>query len=222
MKQLVTFILISTVFVASSSFGSEEILEGMKNKAVRGAVDLITGIVEVPVQIYKGYNKGFGLIENKPGSKTIGTILGIFRGFGHAGGRIASGGTELFGFWAANADDNDGVGVPFDADYSWEEGTQYSYFDPSLEEGIKPVGRKLARGLTDSFLGIAELPGQIIKGVNDGDVVLGIGKGIWYTLSRGVSGFGNIVPCIVPNHEDTLGYSYGNGWPWETLTEELE
>ena len=75
---------------------------------------------------------------------------------------------ELFGFWSANPADNDGVGVPLDAQYAWEEGVQYDLFDPSLKEGVKPMGRKLLRGLGNTFLGIAELPGQILKGKREG------------------------------------------------------
>jgi len=113
------------------------LLGGMKDKAVRGVVNLYSGIIELPVQIYKGYNNGFGPIQNEVGSKSIGTILGIFRGFGHAAGRTGWGALELFGFWTVNPEDNEGNGVPLDAEYAWEQGTQYNIFEPSLSEGIK-------------------------------------------------------------------------------------
>ena len=220
MNKILTVLM--TVASITAYSGSEEVVEGMKKKAIRGAVDLVTGIVELPMQICKGYNNGFGPIENEAGSKTVGTILGIFRGFGHTGGRFVSGGKELFGFWTANPADSYNVGVPFDAQYSWEEGSQYSYFDPSFSEGILPVGRKLAHGLSDAWVGIAELPGQIMKGNSDGDIVLGIGKGIWYTLSRQVNGFTGVLGCLVPNHPDELGRPYGGDWPWSDLMDELE
>ena len=40
-------------------------------------------------------------IENEAGSKTVGTVLGLFRGISHAGGRMSSGAIELIGFWVS-------------------------------------------------------------------------------------------------------------------------
>jgi hypothetical protein len=211
------------VLVLLGGFGayaaSDSVPKGMGNKAVRGAVDMVTGIVELPMQTYKGYDKGLGLIKNKPTSKAVGTVLGFFRGISHSVGRIGSGATELFGFWTANPEDNEGVGVPFDAEYAWEMGTQYSYFKPSIKEGVKPVGRKLAHGVTDAFAGILEVPGQIKAGMDDGNVAVGAGKGIWFWWSRTLNGFSNIVLCIVPNHETTEGYAWEGDWAWSALTE---
>ena len=184
---------------------------------------MVTGIVELPMQVYKGYDKGFGPIKNKPCSKTVGTILGIFRGFGHAAGRTSWGALELFGFWTANAPDNDGVGVPLDAKYSWQMGEQYSLFKPSLAEGVQPIGRKLVRGLTNTFLGFTELLGQPLKGANEGRVVPGLAKGVWFWASRQFFyGFGNILTCLVPNPEDNPGYAFNGKWPWSALLGEAK
>lgn len=221
MKKTLAILATLSLTTFTGVAGSAEVVDGMKNKIVRGVVDIVTGIVEVPVQICKGYNNGFGPIDNTVGSKTVGTILGFFRGFGHAGGRFVSGGSELFGFWTANAVDNYGIGVPFDAEYSWEEGIQYSYFDPSLSEGVKPVGRKLARGVTDGLLGVAEFPGQILRGASDGNIVMGVGKGLWYWVSREAQGFTGVLGCIVPNHEDNLGHAYEGDWPWSALSDSM-
>ncbi len=192
--------------------------EGMANKAIRGAVNLVTGIVEVPTQIYKGYSNGFPAIENTAGSKTVGTILGFFRGFGHAAGRITWGGIELFGFWTANREDNEGIGVPFDADYPWEMGVQHSYFKPSLSEGLKPIPMKLGHGVADGLLGILEVPGQIKLGIDEGNVAKGIGKGVWFWWSRMWYGFGNIYTCLVPNSPDNPGAAFSGDWPWSALS----
>ena len=132
----------------------------MATKAVRGAINLVTGIVEFPVQIVKGYKKGFGPIENEVGSKTVGTILGFFRGISHSFGRMSWGGLELFGFWTANRVDNVGIGIPLDAEYAWETGEMCDIFDPSLTAGLKPIPVKLGHGLADGLLGILEVPGQ--------------------------------------------------------------
>ena len=170
----------------------------MKNKAVRGVVNGVTGIVELPVQTYKGFKNGVGFIKNKPASTAVGTILGFFRGGGHAIGRTGWGFMELVGFWTANAKDNDGVGIPLDAEYAWEWGEQYSIFKPSLKEGVKPYGRKLVRGLADGILGIVEIPGQTVKGANEGNAVRGLGRGVWYCFSRMLYGFGGERPSRSP------------------------
>ncbi|MBU1863643.1 MAG: hypothetical protein KKH94_08285 [Candidatus Omnitrophica bacterium] len=222
-KAMVFFVVVAMVCCTSVAYAAtENIPEGMGKKAIRGAVDMVTGIVELPMQIIKGYKGGFGPIENTAGSKTVGTILGIFRGFGHTAGRIAGGGMELFGFWAANPEDNEGIGVPFDGQYSWQEGEQYSLFKPSLKEGVAPIGRKLAHGIANGFTGIAELPGQTMRGVSDGNAVKGLGKGVWFWFSRSLYGFGEIFTCLVPNHPDNPGYPFNGDWPWTALTEEIE
>lgn len=217
-KLLMVFVAVmmiaSTAQAATSDFG-----EGAGNKIKRGVVNLFTGIVEFPAQIIKGFNNGFEPVENEVLSKTIGTILGVFRGASHTVGRTSWGALELFGFWAANPESNDGVGIPLDAEYAWEEGTQYSIFDPSLEEGVKPIGHKLVRGLRDGFLGIAELPGQIKKGHADGDVVKGFGKGVWFWFSREVYGLGSLYSCLVPNPTDNPGYAFDQENPWDALAE---
>jgi len=218
--RLVMVALLAVALTASSVYASNEsIAEGMANKAVRGIVNLVTGIVELPVQIYKGFDKGFEPIENEVASKTVGAVLGIFRGVGHAAGRMSWGALELVGFWAANPADNKGVGVPLDAEYAWEEGTQYSIFEPSLEEGVKPVGRKLLRGLGDGLLGIAELPGQTLKGIDEGNALVGLGRGLWFWASRTVYGLGSLYSCIVPNPEDNPGYAFEEQYPWDALSE---
>ena len=222
MRNLLILILAVLLITPAAYAATDNVAEGMFNKAVRGAVNLITGIVEIPAQIIKGYSKGFEPIENEVASKTVGTVLGLFRGVGHAAGRMGWGALELVGFWAVNPEDNEGVGIPLDAEYAWEEGVQYSIFEPSLEEGIKPIGNKLMRGLGNTFLGIAELPGQTIKGANEGNPILGVGKGVWYWFSRELYGIGSIFTCIVPNPEDNPGYPFSTEWPWETLSEEVE
>ena len=222
MRKLVIAALIVLLLTPAVFASTENIGEGMKEKAKRGAINLCTGIVEVPMQVYKGYTNGLDLIKNKPLSKGVGAILGLFRGFGHAAGRVGWGATELFGFWTANHEDNDGVGIPFDAEYAWEMGEQYSVFKPTLGEGVKPIGRKLVRGLADAFVGIAELPGQAIRGKNEGNVWKGIGKGFWFWLSREVYGMGNIMTCIFPNSPDNPGYPLSDELPWTALTEELK
>ncbi len=221
MRKILLMVFVGLFLAFSSNAIASEVCDGMKDRAVRGVTNLVTGIVEWPFQIKKGYTNGVSFIENEAGSKTVGTILGFFRGIGHAGGRMSSGAVELFGFWAVSPDDNDGVGVPLDAEYAWEEGEQYSIFKPNLTEGVKPWFRKLGRGLGNGFLGILEVPGQIKKGADDGNVAKGVGKGVWYWFSREVYGMGDIMSSFVPNPEDNMGaVHFEEEWPWEALTAE--
>ena len=222
MRKLVVATLVLLLLAPAAFAATEDIGQGMIDKAKRGAINLFTAIVEVPMQAYKGYNNGLDLIKNRPLSKGVGAILGLFRGFGHAAGRMGWGALELFGFWAANHQDNDGVGIPFDAEYAWEEGDQYSIFKPTLGEGVKPIGRKLVRGLADAFGGIAEIPGQAIRGKNEGNVWMGIGKGLWFWASRAIYGMGDIMTCVVPNPVDNPGYPFTTEYPWTEFTEGLK
>jgi putative exosortase-associated protein (TIGR04073 family) len=226
MKHSMSFTLAALLVVAGTGVCQAEtepgdVVEGMGKKLVRGVVNTVTGVVELPVQTIKGYKSGVGFIKNETGSKTVGTVLGFFRGIGHAAGRTAHGVVDVVGFWAANPESNDGVGIPLDAEYAWEEGTRYSIMKPTLKEGLMPYPRKLVRGLGDSFLGILELPGQVLKGVRDDGVAglpMGLVKGVWFSSSRVVSG-ADAVLFLAPNPEDQLGYVFEQAWPWESLTE---
>jgi len=197
-----------------------EIVEGMGERAVRGVINSVTGIVELPVQTHKGYQKGFSFVKNKPLSKTIGTVLGVFRGLGHAAGRTTYGVLELATFWAAAPEDNDGVGIPLDAEYAWEAGEAHSLFKPNLKEGCAPMGRKLVRGAINGFLGVLELPGQAKKGFQEKKPLQGIVKGVWFWWSRQVYGIGEATLFLVPNPKDIPGYSYSEAWPWDALQSE--
>ncbi len=221
-KGLMALATAGLMLSASTHAANDDVVEGMKDKAVSGAIDAVTGIVELPMQVLKGYKNGCAPIKNPAASKTVGTILGIFRGFGHAAGRTSWGFMELFGFWTVNHEDNDGSGVPLDAQYAWEQGDQYSILKPTLGEGVKPIGTKLCRGLADGFLGVAELPGQIMKGIDDGKPVQGVVNGFWYMFSRQVYGFGSVFTCLVPNPIDNPGVAFNGEWPWTTLADQID
>ena len=194
--------------------------DGMVMKGSRGLVNTLTGWIEFPAQIVKGYQRGVGFIDNEAGSTTVGTILGIFSGVSHAVGRTGYGVVELFGFWTANPATNKDNGVPLDAKYAWNEGEAYSIFEPTLGEGIQPYPNKLVRGLGNGFGGILELPGQTIKGAGEGEVFTGLGKGIWFSFSRVLYGFGDVFGFLLPNPPDQLGYAFEQTWPWDSFSSE--
>lgn len=221
---IIAFTMTSVIAQEEERIGTEaphpadEVVPGMINKAVRGGVNMITGIVEWPMQTYKGYKNGVGFIENEAGSKTAGTLLGFFfRGPGHAAGRTFSGGKNLFGFWTANRPNNEDIGIPLDAYYAWEMGEQHSLFKPTMKKGMMPIPMKLGHGLANGYLGIIELPGQIVQGSREGDVPTGVVKGVWFWWSRSYNGFGDMFLCLVPNPETTTGYPWDDKWPWSAL-----
>lgn len=223
MARILSGLVVLSFFCAHLSHADDMgVPERMGRKAVRGAVDLVTGIVEVPMQVYKGYDNGFGMIKNRPSSKAVGTVLGFFRGLGHSAGRVTHGGRELLFFWTADPATNQGVGIPFDAEYSWERGEQYSLFKPTIKEGVAPIGRKLTLGLANAFTSVVEIPNQVVKANrDDNNVLIGAGKGVYFSISRGIYGATDVVGLffMVPNQETTYGYPYSGLYPWSELSD---
>ena len=216
--------LMVIAFVASGATfaqaDTEEFVTGMGNKIVRGVVNTFTGWIEFPEQIIKGYDRGFMGNEDQ---KLLGAVVGIFSGIGHSAGRTLSGVSDLAGFWAADPESNEGIGIPLDAEYAWEEGTGYDMFDPNLIEGaVKPIGNKLLRGLGNGIFGFLEFPGQIIKGVKEGAPDLGIIKGLWYWYSREVDGVYEATTFLLPNPASTKGMPFDEKWAWSALGDNLK
>lgn len=223
MKRILSMCTGALLFSSVAALAADDmsVPERMGNKALRGAIDLFTGVVELPMQVVKGYKNGFGPIKNEAGSKTVGTILGFFRGLGHSAGRVTHGGRELVCFWSADPATNKGVGVPFDAEHPWEMGEQYSYFKPNLKEGVAPVGRKLTLGLANAFTGIVEIPNQIVKAKNDdSSLLVGTGKGFYNFISRTIYGATDVMTLffLVPNQVETYGYPYSSKYSWGELS----
>ncbi len=205
-------VLIVSLLVASWCFAQDDnVISHMGNKAWRGAVNLFTGWLEIPYQIKKGTERGFAGSDNA----FIGGVAGFFRGVVHAIGRTASGAIDLAGFWLPNPTSNEGVGVPLDAEYSWEEGEPYYIF----ESGIEPIGSKILRGAGNGLGGILEFPGQIIKGFQEGgNPVMGLFKAIWYPIGRVYNGAADLATCLVPNPKDQVGEPFDEEYPWDALT----
>ena len=216
------WVILTATLCASAHAETMSIPARMGHKALRGAVDLVTGIVELPMQTVKGYQKGCAPIKNRATSKGVGTVLGIFRGISHTAGRVTHGGRELFAFWTADQPSNEGIGVPFDAEYAWQMGESYSLLEPNLKEGITPIGRKLATGLANTFTGLIEIPRQIVNAKEkDTSLVAGTGKGVYFFLSRTIYGATDVMGLffLVPNQESTYGYPYCGMYPWNEADE---
>ena len=187
---------------------TEELIGGMGKKFVRGVTNVFTGWMEIPVQISKGYNKAcFG-----------GAAVGIVTGIWHFVGRTSSGFGDMAGFWAADPENNDGVGIPLDAEYAWECGEHYSLTCPSVGSAtLTPIGNKLARGLGNACFGFLEVPGQFMKGWRAKACDAGIGKGLWYWFSREMDGVYDIATALFPNPKDTMGLKFDEKYPWTAV-----
>jgi len=218
---LVIMIVYIIVVVSSVAFASEAlVVEGMKEKFWRGAVNTFTGWMEFPAQIYKGYREG---TPGEPDNKIGGVLFGLFDGVVHSIGRTVSGVFDLAGFWAADPDDNKGIGFPLDARYAWEEGEPYDYFYPDFKDGtLEPMWRKLSRGAGGTLLGFLELPGQIARAYNEESPDLGLIKALWYWLSREVNGISDLVSLPLPYPEDTAGVVFDEEQPWDALVDVME
>jgi putative exosortase-associated protein (TIGR04073 family) len=211
---------IALIFSTTAVYAeSQDLMGGMFNKCERGIVDLLSFWVEIPAQVVKGYYKGFAGDEHQ---KILGASVGIFTGTHVAIGRALSGAGNLISFWAANPASNDNIGVPFDAKLAWEEGEPYDLFYPSFTEAtIVPTGNKLLRGVNNLVFGIAEIPGQILKGINEGEPATGLIKGFWYWGSREVQGIIDIISVFHPNHEHHEGVAFDEENAWDALFENM-
>jgi len=218
-KKILTFTVLLALFlyVGNVQAATQDILEGMASKFTRGLINLVTGIVELPYQTYKGYANGVSFIKNPYASSAVGTAAGLLRGVTHTAGRINYGLLEVAGFWTANPQDYHGIGEPFDAEYSWEWGSQYSIFEPTVEEGVKPLGRKFVYGVANGVAGIVEVPGQIMKGAYQGRILTGTAKGFWFWLSREAYGLNEAATFFLPNPQTHPGYPFEEKWPWTAL-----
>jgi len=212
--------LIAVMFLVSSSMSfaeSEDVMKGMGDKLYRGAINTFTGWIEIPAQIAKGYQYGF---MGKDNTGFVGAIGGIFAGVGSAAGRTISGVGEMVGCWAPDPESNEGIGIPLDAEYAWETGTPYDMTDPNFQDATtRPVLKKLGRGLGNALFGVAEIPGQIMKGIEDKAWDAGILRGIWYCLGREVDGVFDIATFMLPGPRDTKGEPFEEEWPWTALEE---
>lgn len=216
-------ILIALALLTSAIDAYADVLETMdymSEKFKRGLINTLTGWAEFPLQIAKGFTEGFG---GDADSKLLGAAWGIVEGIGHSVGRTLSGVTDLVGFWAANPEDNHDVGIPLDAEYAWQTGVPYDPFDPNFTDAaIRPMVNKFLRGGGNAIFGFMEIPNQIKKGISEKAPDYGVFKGLWYWVSREVSGISDTVSAPFPNPEDATGVYFDEKWPWDKVTEEYQ
>lgn len=213
-------ILFTVVFMlaASTSFAqSDDYMKAMGDKAYWGLVNVLTGWIEIPAQVAKGYEYGW---MGKDNTGWVGAIGGFAAGVGSALGRTVSGAGEVVGCWAADPASNDGIGIPLDAEFAWEQGTVYDMTDPSFQDATtRPVLQKLQRGAFNLLFGVCEIPGQIMKGIEEKAWDGGLIKGIWYFLSREVDGAMELATFCLPGPRDVRGMPFDEKWPWTAMGE---
>ena len=223
MRKILICVLAAFVFLTftvTAHAASDNVFSGMGNKLWRGIVNTTTGWIEFPAQTMKGYKNGY---LGNPNHKVGGVLLGMVTGVFHTAGRTLSGMFEIAGFWAADHEDNDGVGLPLDAEYAWEEGTPYDHFSPNFEKAtLGPMSNKLMRGLGDGLGGFIEFPGQIMKGVKNKSWDIGIFKGLWYWYSREIDGVSDLCTFPLPNPQDTKGAAFDEKWPWSAFSDTMK
>lgn len=223
MRKKVLSVLVMLVFLGSTTMAhasASNAIEGFFAKLSMGVINVLTGWLEFPNQIVKGFNEGHMGNEY---NKIMGLVGGVFDGVLHTIGRTAYGVQEIATCWAADHPDNVGVGLPLDADFAWQTGeAPHGILDTNVIDGtLLPIGNKFVRGITDVAVGFLEFPGQIVKGIRTPAYDLGIVKGIWYFLSREVGGAFDTAFVLFPNPEEPRGYPYDEKWPWDALVEGL-
>jgi putative exosortase-associated protein (TIGR04073 family) len=220
-KSIVAMVIgVVLVGQAWAADGDQDVTGRMAHKWARGITNALTGIVEVPMQTGKGWDKGVSWVENQPTSRCLGAGLGLFRGLGHGAGRTWSGVFEVVTFWAANPEDNAGYGVPLDNEHAWTASDGLATRLDKQSKGYEKMGRKLWRGACNTVMGVSEVPCQIGQEVRSpkGSVVSGTGVGLYMFVSRELYGVNELVTFLLPNPERNVGVQFELADPWNYLT----
>lgn len=230
MQMKKTFLLAAAIMATSLVAGAVEDNPGygFVNKLTRGAVNFLTGWVEFPAQVYKGYSEGYDNggsinIANMPAaSRSIGATFGVFRGVGHALGRTIWGVADVITCWAKNPEENDNMLFILDAEYAWQKGEKKTFLATGAQDGFKRVGYRAARGLDGIFFGVMEIPCQTQDYWNEhknGMVVLGFLDGIWLGCSRITNGVLELGLCPLPGFEENIQVPYNVNHTYDVCTQ---
>lgn len=222
MKKIVTLAGTWTLALTmcSAAWAVEDSIKwGMCEKGSRGFVNIFSGWMEVPMQVYKGYNDGVRGINSPAGSRSLGALGGLFRGMSHAVGRTGWGAFEFGGLWARNPTSNEELLLLLDSNYAWEKGSRKAFRCPTATDGMKRVGYRMERGLRGAVLGVAEIPGQMRKADAERRRHIGIPKGVWFAASRIWEGVGDVALLPFAGPETTLNVPYEEIEPWDALHE---
>jgi len=201
---------------APVSAGSNEYTSAMNKKFMRGGTNLLTGWMEIPIQMGAGSERGF-MGSTKPSATIPGMLAGAARGTWLAVGRTVSGAFDMIGCWAADPKGKENVGMPVETPYVWEEGSPYKFESPTFSKGtLNPIGHKFSRGFQNVAGGVCEIPLQMSKGIKEKAKDGGFSKGMWYFLSREVGGAYEMASCLFPAPTDYVGMEFNEEKPWGT------
>lgn len=187
-----------------AELGEDE--RGLRNKGFTGTINLVSGLIEIPMQTYKGLKMGYPKFEELPGmSKFTGGVGGLWRGVWHATGRLLLGAYQMAGFWTANPADNDTVGTRFDSEYAFDLDMP-GIGDPDENWWFRM--NKMQRGTSNLVGGLVEIPYQFYNGCEERRPFQGLGKGLWYAGSRLFCGAYELASFCFPSEDRTHGYIY--------------
>ena len=223
-KRLAGLLVISVflMFTVAAYAVMDDFVEGATKKLSRGGINFFSGWMELPTQILRGYNEGIN------DNKALGAVGGAFKGFAYFVGRTASGAMDFIGFWAADPKDNINVGFHLETERPWDDLESYDMLDPrgdrqepdDTEEtasGAAAAGNKFLRGTGNLLFGFLEIPNQAARGFREGNILGGIGKGLWYFASREVLGASDLLTFLLPTPKSNLGVPFDEEWPWDGL-----
>lgn len=205
---LVILCLATPIAIFAENVDNSTYFQGCIEKTKMGFTNTLTGVLEIPFQMKNGWQDG---LDGQGSKRIVACLFGSVRGAYHGLGRTANGLIQLFTFALPNPKNNDGIGVNLDGRYVWDRGKQYSI----VNNGLRPMGRKVTRGVINGVYGLLDGPGQIIKGIKQGNPFLGLAKAIPYGFSRAAYGAYEIITCALPNNVETFGYAYSEKQPWD-------
>jgi len=206
------------LLVGSGAWAIEDSVRcGMAEKGTHGLVDIATGWMEVPMQIYKGYDEGIKQIKAPAASRSVGTLVGAFRGAFHATGRTCWGVMQLAGFWTLNHTDNSHLLQLHDSEYAFEMGQKKRIRCPNVDAGLTRIGERFERGCLNLLGAPAEIPGQIRRSDGERCVYVGLPKGVWFMASRAMYGVGDIGLVAVPSPNADLGVAFDEVQAWDAV-----
>ena len=197
-------ILFCSVAISWHATASDEVGNGMIEKGAHGVMNISTCWIELPMQVCKGYDRGIKAVENPALSRSVGTVVGVFRGVSHGAGRAGVGIYQLCGFWTASPHDNHGIGTRFDGEYSYERGEDEGQ---SLDDKVNAMGAKAERGIFNIVGCPAAVPNEIHRTGSPSNSLI---RGCWFTISRLWSGIYEFGTFLLPNERYTYGHSFGD------------
>ena len=205
-RNLLTIVFCS-IAISWNATASGEVSSGMMEKGSHGVVNIGTCWLELPMQVCKGYDRGINSMENPAFSRSVGTVVGVFRGVSHGVGRAGVGIYQLCGFWTASPHDNHGIGTHFDGEYAYQQGEDEGL---SLDNTVNAMGTKAERGIFNIVACPAAIPNEIHGTGNPSNSLI---RGGWFTLSRLWSGIYELGTFVLPNERYTYGHSFGDHTP---------